>query len=155
MVVHRPLLSTPGVEKQLEDKEKKFQELSLHWAQIQLTVLNSNSNEDKYLVELLNKLKKSDVAQQFENPESNEEETIVFQAEQFNFSYPIATIPAGDNEENITDDNSKSKNEDEKNKVKPKKSKTKSKKRKISLKSHVEGVQEKKRNHECEQCDHI
>ena len=83
-------------EKQLEDKEKKFKELTLHCSQLQWTVLNLTKNE----VEPLNKLKKSDVAQELENPEPNEKETVVFQAEQFNFSYPIVTIPAGENEEN-------------------------------------------------------
>ena len=87
---------TNHVEKQLEDKEKKFKELTLHCSQLQWTVLNLTKNE----VEPLNKLKKSDVAQELENPEPNEKETVVFQAEQFNFSYPIVTIPAGENEEN-------------------------------------------------------
>ena len=48
------------MERQLEEKEKEFQDLSLHCAQLQLTVLNSNKNEDKHPVETPKKLKKSD-----------------------------------------------------------------------------------------------
>merc|ERR1711894_663379 len=75
------------VERQLEEKEKKFQELSLHCAHLQSTILNSNE-EDKHPIEPPKKLKKSDVAQKLENP-VNEEELVFFQAEEFNFSDPI------------------------------------------------------------------
>ena len=63
----------------------------MHYAQLQLTFLNSNENEDKHPVEPLKKVKKSDVARKLENPRANEEEPVFLQAEEFNFSDPIVS----------------------------------------------------------------
>ena len=55
------------VKRQLEEKENKFRQLSLHCAQLQSTILNSKENKDKNLVEPPKKLKKSDVVNKWDN----------------------------------------------------------------------------------------
>ena len=75
------------MERKLEEKEKKFQELSLHSAQLQSTILNLKENEDNHP----KKLDKSDITQNMENCEANEEEPAVLQAEEFNISDPMTS----------------------------------------------------------------
>ena len=75
------------MERKLEEKEKKFQELSLHSAQLQSTILNLKENEDNHP----KKLDKSDITQNMENCEANEEEPAVLQGEEFNISDPMTS----------------------------------------------------------------
>ena len=73
------------VERQLEENKKKFQELK-YCAQLQITILNSNENEDKNSINRPKKLNKSDVTQKLENSEPD-----IFQAEEFNIPDPMVS----------------------------------------------------------------
>ena len=73
------------VDKQLEDNQKKFQELKeqihLDCTQLQLSVLkflNSNENDDNYLVEPHKKLKKTDDNPQFQRPAPTSEDADAY-----------------------------------------------------------------------------
>ena len=73
------------MERQLEENKKKFQELK-YCAQLQITILNSNENEDKNSINPPKKLNKSDVTQKLENSEPD-----IFQAEEFNIPDPMVS----------------------------------------------------------------
>ena len=67
-------------ERQLEKEVRKLQVENQNLKeQLELSVLNSHKNEDKHLVEAAKKFKKSDFAQNLENPESNNKEPGVIE----------------------------------------------------------------------------
>ena len=70
-------------ERQLEKEVRKLQVENQNLKeQLELSVLNSHKNEDKHLVEAAKKFKKSDFAQNLENPETNNKEPGLFEVEE-------------------------------------------------------------------------